>query len=232
MFVGLPTLYGSWLLQVYSLTQHAGLAENVLDHRLNCRTVYMNSVHRFLYWNMNYHLEHHMFPLVPYHNLPRLHQLVKWDLPKPYHGLLAAFREIVPTVLQQVADPGYYVRRKLPTSPPPREATITVPALQARGGSSAEGWIEVCELAAIEKEDVIRFDHMGQTFAVYRTLDDRFYATDGTCTHGNAHLADGFVKGKLIECAKHNGRFAIESGAPARLPACVALRTFQVKTLE
>ena len=65
MFVGLPNLYGSWLMNVYSLTQHAGLAENVLDHRLNCRTVYMNRVHRFLYWNMNYHVEHRMFPLVP-----------------------------------------------------------------------------------------------------------------------------------------------------------------------
>src|SRR6202012_5430013 len=49
--------------------QHAGLGENVLDHRLNTRTVRMNAVHRFLYWNMNYHVEHHMFPLVPYHRL-------------------------------------------------------------------------------------------------------------------------------------------------------------------
>ena len=62
---------------VYGLTQHAGLAENVLDHRLNCRTITMNPIHRFLYWNMNYHLEHHMFPLVPYHQLPRLHAIVK-----------------------------------------------------------------------------------------------------------------------------------------------------------
>ena len=36
----------------------------------------MNAVNRFLYWEMNYHVEHHMFPLVPYRNLGRLHQLV------------------------------------------------------------------------------------------------------------------------------------------------------------
>ena len=232
MFVVLPTFYGSWLMNIYSLTQHAGLAENVLDHRLNCRTVYMNPMNRFLYWNMNYHLEHHMFPLVPYYNLPRLHELVKWDMPKPYRGLLAAFREIIPTVLRQVADPGYYVRRKLPSSPPPREATGTVPAFKARSGVSAEGWIDVCDAAAVEKEDVIRFDHNGQTFAVYRTSDDHFYATDGICTHGNAHLADGFVKGKLIECSKHNGRFDITNGLPARLPACLALRTYAVRTCD
>jgi fatty acid desaturase len=35
MYVGLPAFYGSWLQFVYGHTQHAGLAENVLDHRLN-----------------------------------------------------------------------------------------------------------------------------------------------------------------------------------------------------
>ena len=54
-YVGIPTFIGSYMVTVYGLTQHAGLAENVLDHRLNCRTVYMNRVNRFLYWNMNYH---------------------------------------------------------------------------------------------------------------------------------------------------------------------------------
>ena len=47
--------------------------------------------------------------------------------------------------------------------------------------------------------------------------------------HGNAHLADGFVKGKLIECAKHNGRFDVTDGSPQRLPVCVALKTYKVR---
>ena len=42
MYVGLPTFYGGWLTIFFGLTQHAGLAEDVLDHRLNTRTVYMN----------------------------------------------------------------------------------------------------------------------------------------------------------------------------------------------
>ena len=65
LLIGACNLFGSWLMPIYGYTQHAGLAENVLDHRLNCRTVYMNTINRFLYWNMNYHVEHHMFPLVP-----------------------------------------------------------------------------------------------------------------------------------------------------------------------
>ena len=96
LFVGLANMVGSWLMVVYGLTQHTGLAENVLDHRLNCRTVRMNFINRYLYWNMNYHVEHHMFPLVPYHALPRLHEAVKEDMPTPYHSLLHAWSEIIP----------------------------------------------------------------------------------------------------------------------------------------
>ena len=42
-------------------------------------------------------------------------------------------------------------------------------------------------------EDVIRFDHDGRKFAIYRSPEDRYYATDGLCTHERAHLADGLV---------------------------------------
>ena len=44
-------------------------------------------------------------------------------------------------------------------------------------------------------EDVVRFDHGGRTYAIYRTADDRYFATDGLCTHEKVHLADGFVDG-------------------------------------
>ena len=73
----LPQFFGTWLMIIHNTPQHAGLAENVLDHRLNCRTVYMNPVSRFIYWNMNYHVEHHMFPNVPFHALPQVHDRVR-----------------------------------------------------------------------------------------------------------------------------------------------------------
>jgi fatty acid desaturase len=126
MLVGLPTFYGAWLLVIFGLTQHAGLAEDVLDHRLNTRTVYMNPVFRFIYWNMNYHVEHHMFPMVPYHALPALHREIKDDLPPVYDGLLAAYREIVPTLLRQVKDPAYHVKRPLPARAVLREGAAPV----------------------------------------------------------------------------------------------------------
>jgi fatty acid desaturase len=116
MYVGLPSFYGAWFIIFMGLTQHAGLAEDLLDHRLNSRTVYMNPVFRFLYWNMNYHLEHHMFPSVPYYSLPALHELMKADSPAPYPSVLAAYREIIPTLIRQQRDPSYFVVRELPVN--------------------------------------------------------------------------------------------------------------------
>lgn len=112
----LPTMYGGWFSNMVGLTQHAGLAENVLDHRLNSRTVYMNPVFRFLYWNMNYHVEHHMFPMVPYHALPRLHERMKADTPVPYTSTWAAYREIIPALWRQRHEPEWFIKRELPAS--------------------------------------------------------------------------------------------------------------------
>ncbi|NBR11754.1 MAG: fatty acid desaturase, partial [Alphaproteobacteria bacterium] len=99
--------------------QHIGLAEDVLDHRQNCRTVLMNPISRFIYLNMNYHVEHHMFPMVPYYRLPELHEEMKNDCPKPYSGFLEAYREIIPTVIRQLRDPTYFAKRVLPETARP-----------------------------------------------------------------------------------------------------------------
>lgn len=89
-------------------------------------------------------------------------------------------------------------------------------------------WIEVCELNDIDDEDVMRFDHAGKTYAVYR-YEDKVYATDGHCTHEKVHLADGLVMEYVIECPKHNGRFDIRTGAALSAPACVNLKSYAAK---
>ncbi len=118
----LPTMYGAWVHIVTGLTQHAGMPEDVLDHRLNSRTVYMNPVLRFIYWNMNYHVEHHMFPMVPYHQLPQLHEDLKPYCPKPYASTFSAYAEIIPAIICQIREPGWYIRRELPDAPPAKAA--------------------------------------------------------------------------------------------------------------
>ena len=96
----------------------------------------------------------------------------------------------------------------------------------------SENWIEVCNVGEIEKEDVLRFDLDDRTFAVYRTAEDTYHATDGFCTHANVHLSGGFVMDHIIECPKHNGRFDFTTGQAKGAPACVDLKIYPVKVEE
>jgi fatty acid desaturase len=114
VLIGGPRAYGAFMHILYALTQHAGMGENVLDHRLNTRTVLMGPVNRFLYWNMNYHLEHHMFAAVPYHKLPALHEAIKNDVPAPYPSMWAALKDIIHTLWRQRNDQTYCLKSELP----------------------------------------------------------------------------------------------------------------------
>jgi fatty acid desaturase/nitrite reductase/ring-hydroxylating ferredoxin subunit len=225
LFIGLPSFYGVWWLWFFGMTQHAGLPEDVLDHRLNTRTVYMNPVFRFLYSNMNYHIEHHMFPSVPYHALPALHHEVKRYLPEPYPSTWAAYREIIPTLLKQRRDPKYeVVGRVIPDAGAiaPSNAAVSI-----RDSSVDFGAVSDVEVGGIRRVDV-----GDRTFLLCRYADDGFALTDGLCTHGRTHLADGFLDGCEIECPKHNGRFDVRTGEPLRRPATEPLRRHDVQVVD
>ncbi len=127
LFVFGPRIYGAPLVSIVTFTQHAGLADNVYDHRLNTRTVYMNPILCFLYCNMNYHLEHHMYPTVPFYSLPKLHQQIKSQTPVAYNGLYEAYKEMIPTFIRQQGNPEYFVTPKLP-----EKATFTPDSISAK----------------------------------------------------------------------------------------------------
>ena len=107
---------GAWLHTIVSMTQHVGMPENVADYRLNTRTVRLNPLLRWLYCNMNYHVEHHMYPMVPFHALPRLHDRLRAQMPAPYVGLGPALREVLAVLWTQRREPKYSVRRALPAA--------------------------------------------------------------------------------------------------------------------
>ena len=52
--------------------------------------------------------------------------------------------------------------------------------------------------------------------------------SDGLCTHGQAHLAEGVVLDGLIECPKHNGCFDLCTGEALRYPATEAITLYDV----
>lgn len=119
MVIGLPRLYGAWHHVMTGLLQHLGLAENVSDHRLNTRTVLMNPVSRFIYLNMNYHVEHHMFTMVPYYRLPELHELIKHELPKPERSIFSAYRTLLPVLIKQLKNHDAVIIPNLPDGATP-----------------------------------------------------------------------------------------------------------------
>jgi fatty acid desaturase len=65
---------------------------------------------------MNYHIEHHMFPMVPYYRLPELHELIKAQCPPAYPTIWAAWQEIIPGMNRQQHDPSWYIQRPLPVA--------------------------------------------------------------------------------------------------------------------
>ena len=107
--------YGGWLRFLCNNTQHTGLKDDVPDFRQCTRTVILNPFVRFLYWHMNYHIEHHMYAAVPCYNLGKLHKLIKHELPPCHQGLWAAWKEIISIIKKQQEDPQYQYVPELPS---------------------------------------------------------------------------------------------------------------------
>jgi 3-phenylpropionate/trans-cinnamate dioxygenase ferredoxin component len=101
--------------------------------------------------------------------------------------------------------------------------------LQRENHTMSEIWVDAGAADSIMREDVGRFEHDGHSYALYRTENDRYFVTDGLCTHEQVELADGFVSGTIIECPMHNGRFDFTTGEAKGAPACVNLVTYPVK---
>lgn len=237
LFIGLPSFYGVWMVWFFAITQHAGLNEDVLDHRYSTRTVYMNPVFRFLYLNMNYHLEHHLFPSVPYHALPKLHEEVKQYLPAPKASVLDAYKEIVHALRMQRRNPDWEIPgREVPDSAAFRLTATKIPASSlATSMAVAAGLEERTDLGPldlVQPGQVKRIDVGGHTYALFRTRRDIYALSDGLCTHGQTHLAEGHLDDCVIECPKHNGRFNVLTGEPVRRPARVPLVTYAVEIVD
>jgi fatty acid desaturase len=108
--------YCRWLQMLCGTPQHIGMSPNVPYFRLCCRTYTCGWLPAFLYWNMQYHVEHHMFPAVPFYNLPKLRKAIEHDLPPATHGLWVTWKEIISIVKRQKKDPAYVFIPELPSS--------------------------------------------------------------------------------------------------------------------
>jgi 3-phenylpropionate/trans-cinnamate dioxygenase ferredoxin component len=90
-------------------------------------------------------------------------------------------------------------------------------------------WVAACQVDDVDAEDLIAFEHGGVDYAIYRSEDDEYFATEGHCTHERQLLCDGLVMGSVIECPKHNGRFDYRTGKALAAPVIENLRTYPTK---
>lgn len=62
-------------------------------------------------------------------------------------------------------------------------------------------------------------------------IADGFYAVDDMCTHEDASLYLGCLKGERIHCSLHGGEFNVKTGEAVEEPAEIPLQTYPV-TIE
>ena len=74
---------GSPIEELWHMTKHIGRPYNVNDHRLNTRSIHVSWFIKTFFWGLDDHVDHHLFPVVPSRNLPKLHEILKKDLPEP-----------------------------------------------------------------------------------------------------------------------------------------------------
>ena len=106
LIVSLHPFIGNWLRYFVGAPMHCGLRSDVSDFRKCVRTITLDPISEFLYWHMNWHLEHHMFAAVPCYNLKKLYEAVAEDMPKP-RTLIGSWKEMLAVVKQQEADPAF-----------------------------------------------------------------------------------------------------------------------------
>ena len=108
LVVTFASFIANWLRYFVGVPMHTGLKDNVDDFRKCVRSITLDPFSSFLYWRMNWHLEHHMFAAVPCYNLKRLSRTVAADLPRP-RTLAGAWKEMRQTWRKQQGEPGLSV---------------------------------------------------------------------------------------------------------------------------
>lgn len=100
-FLVLPRLIGMPVMLLFTLIQHVEMQENapsILDSTRSFRT---NGLGRFLYMNMNHHVEHHLYPQIPFSSLPALSAALAPQLPTPDPGFWRTNAEVLLVVARR-----------------------------------------------------------------------------------------------------------------------------------
>lgn len=101
IYILIPRIVGGPVMLLYTLIQHVEMEEDQVDILRSTRSFKTNWFSRFLYMNMNYHVEHHLYPMVPFHQLPQLGLAIKDQIPQPDPGFFRTNWEVLLVVLKR-----------------------------------------------------------------------------------------------------------------------------------
>jgi fatty acid desaturase len=113
MVITFGTFIGNGLRYFIGVPMHTGLRDNVPDFRKCVRTITLNPFFSFLYWRMNWHIEHHMYAAVPCYYLKKMHKVVAAEMPEP-RSLIGAWKEMRTAWKKQQTDPSYQFDTPIP----------------------------------------------------------------------------------------------------------------------
>lgn len=82
-FITIAWQIGSPIEEMWHKTEHITRLYNVNDQRLCTRSVKVGPLVHLIYWGLDDHIDHHIYPQVPSRNLPKLHRLIHRELPEP-----------------------------------------------------------------------------------------------------------------------------------------------------
>ena len=100
-YLVIPMLLGRPVMLLFTLIQHIEMQENSPSILESTRSFRSNWLAEFLYMNMNNHVEHHLFPQVPFYALPQLHQEIGDQLPQPDPGFWRTNFEALSVVVRR-----------------------------------------------------------------------------------------------------------------------------------
>jgi nitrite reductase/ring-hydroxylating ferredoxin subunit len=89
-------------------------------------------------------------------------------------------------------------------------------------------FVDITKAGELREGAMRRFEVAGRCILL-ANVGGRLYAVDDTCTHEEASLSTGVLKGEHVKRPLHNSRFNVCTGKAMEEPAEVDLRTYPVR---
>jgi nitrite reductase/ring-hydroxylating ferredoxin subunit len=89
-------------------------------------------------------------------------------------------------------------------------------------------YVKVARMGDVSPGKMLTVNVNGQP-VVLANVNGAIYAFGGICTHADAPLGKGKLRGDVVECPFHGGQFEVRTGRAAMPPATQDIPTFDVQ---